>query len=164
MQDALCARDSAEAPTLTGPLQNEESEESMPTLTDEIKAFIVRDLARFDRPSEVAEAVKSTFGVELGRRHVYAYDPRCTQPPAPRWCDLHAAIRAAFLQDAAAIGVVHKIVRLRMLDRMAHRSPDCDPPTPLRRNDAVQRPSDCPHGKLYPGPISAGSEPASPAS
>ena len=57
MQDSLCAGDSADAPTLTGPLQNEESEESMPTLTDEIKAFIVRGLARFDSPSEVAEAV-----------------------------------------------------------------------------------------------------------
>ena len=74
MQDSLCAGDSAEAPTLTGPLQNEESEESMPTLTDEIKAFIVRGLARFDSPSEVAEAVKSTFGVEIGRQQVHTCD------------------------------------------------------------------------------------------
>jgi len=122
MQNSFCAGDSAEAPTLTGPLQNEESEESMPTLTDEIKTFIVRGLARFDSPSEVAEAVKANFGVELKRQHVYAYDPRCTQPPASRWCELHAATRAAFLKDAAAIGVVHKTVRLRMLDRMARRA------------------------------------------
>ena len=122
MQDSLCAGDSADASTLTQPLQNEESRNLMPTLTDEIKTFIVRGLARFDSPSEVAEAVKSTFGVELKRQHVYAYDPRCTQPPAPRWCELHAATRAAFLKDAAAIGVVHKTVRLRMLDRMARRA------------------------------------------
>jgi len=50
MQDSLCAGDSAEAPTLTQPLQDDES---MPALTDEIKAFIVRSLARFDTPSEV---------------------------------------------------------------------------------------------------------------
>lgn len=122
MQDSLCAGDSAAAPTYTGLTRNKESEDSMPTLTDEIKAFIVRGLACFDTPSDVAEAVKSTFGVELSRRHVYAYDPRCTQPPAPRWCELHAATRAAFLHDAAEIGVMHKTVRLRMLDRMAHRA------------------------------------------
>ena len=94
----------------------------MPTLTDEIKTFIVRGLARFDSPSQVVEAVKANFGVELKRQHVYAYDPRCSQRPAPRWCELHAATRAAFLADTAAIGIVHKTVRLRMLDRMARRA------------------------------------------
>lgn len=117
MQDSHCAGDSAEAPTYTGLTQDEES---MPTLTDEMKTFIVIGLARFDTPSEVAEAVKANFGVELSRRHVYAYDPRCS--PAPRWRELHAATRAAFLKDAAAIGIVHKTMRLRMLDRMAHRA------------------------------------------
>ena len=78
----------------------------MPTLTDEIKAFIVRGLARFDTPSQVAKAVKSDFGVEISRRHVYAYDPRCTQPPAAQWQELHAATRAAFLQDAASIATL----------------------------------------------------------
>ena len=37
MQRATCAEGSGIAPTLTGPLQDEES---MPALTDEIKAFI----------------------------------------------------------------------------------------------------------------------------
>jgi len=63
MQDSLCAGDSADAPTLTGPLQNEESEESMPTLTDELKEFIVIGLASFEPPSEVAEACKLNFGI-----------------------------------------------------------------------------------------------------
>jgi hypothetical protein len=94
----------------------------MPTLSDEIKGFIVVGLAHFDSPSRVAEAVKSTFGVELTRRHVYAYDPRCTQPPAPRWRELHAATRAAFLREVGEIGVAHKTVRLRMLDRMARHA------------------------------------------
>ena len=92
----------------------------MPTLTDEIKTFIVSGLACFDTPSEVAGAGKSTFGVELTRRHVYAYDPRCTQPPAPRWRELHAATRAAFLGELAGIGIAHKAFRLRALDRMVH--------------------------------------------
>ena len=82
MQDSLCAGNAAEAPTFTQPLQDEDS---MPSINDEIKEFIVRGLATFDTPSEVVEAVKANFGVELSRQQVYAYDPRCSQPPAQRW-------------------------------------------------------------------------------
>lgn len=117
MQDFFCDGDSADAPAYTPLTQDAES---MPHLTDEIKTFIVRGLATFETPSEVAEAVKSNFGVEITRRHVYAYDPRCTQPPAPRWCALHAATRAAFLEELAEIGIAHKAFRLRALDRMVH--------------------------------------------
>jgi len=129
MQDSLCAGDSAEAPTYTGLTQNEESRNPMPTLTDEIKAFIVRGLARFDTPSRVAAAVKSNFGVEISRRHVHAYDPKCAQPPAQRWQELHATTRAAYLSELAEIGIAHKAFRLRALDRMVrdamkHRYPD----------------------------------------
>jgi hypothetical protein len=120
MQDSLCAGDSAEAPTYPRHTRNEENEVTMPTLTDEIKEFIVRGLARFETPSEVAEACKLNFGVELTRRHVSAYNPKCSQPPAQRWQDLHAATRAAFLSELAEIGIAHKAFRLRALDRMVH--------------------------------------------
>jgi len=94
----------------------------MPTLTNEIKTFIVKGLACFDTPSEVAEAVKSTFGVDVTRHHVHLYDPACAQPPAPRWRELHAATRKAYLAEFAEIGVAHRTVRLQMLDRMARRA------------------------------------------
>ena len=129
MQDSLCAGDAAGAPTYTGHNRNEETEGAMPILTDEIKEFIVRGLASFETAAEVAEAVKSTFGVEVTRRHVYAYDPKCPQPPAPRWRELHAATRAAYLAETAEIGIAHKAFRLRTLDRMLryalkHHYPD----------------------------------------
>jgi len=91
----------------------------MPTLTDEIKTFIVKGLACFDTPSQVAEDVKTTFGVEITRHHVHLYDPACAQPPAPRWCELHAVTRRAYLADLAEIGIAHRNVRLRRFDRMA---------------------------------------------
>jgi hypothetical protein len=115
MQQSFCAGDSAEASTYTGHTQNEDS---MPTLTDEMKEFIVRGLAHFETAAEVAEAVKSAFGVAVTRRHVHAYDPKCAQPPAPRWRELHAATRAAYLSELAEIGVAHKAFRLRALDEM----------------------------------------------
>ena len=91
----------------------------MPNLSDEIKEFIVKGLARFDSPTQVAEAVKETFEIEVSRQQVHAYDPACSQPPAPRWLELHAATRQAFLSDIAEIGIAQKAVRLRMLERYA---------------------------------------------
>lgn len=97
--------------------------EKIPTrLTDEVKAFIVRGLARYETPTRVALSVKSNFGIEVDRRQVFAYDPAGSRPPAQRWIDLHAATRAKFLQASAEIGVTQKVVRLRMLDRLAHRA------------------------------------------
>jgi hypothetical protein len=93
----------------------------MTTLTDEIKTFIVKGLACYDTPSQVAEAVKATFGLEVSRQQVYVYDPGCSQPPAQRWRDLHAATRQALLRELAEIGVAHRAVRLRRLDRLASR-------------------------------------------
>jgi hypothetical protein len=108
--------------TPTGPRQNEEYEESMPTLTDEIKTFIVIALAQYDTPSRVAKAVGVNFGVVIDRRQVHAYDPACLKPPAQRWRDLHATTRQALLHDTAEIGIAHKAFRLRVLDRMARET------------------------------------------
>lgn len=118
MQHASPAEGDEVLATCTGLLQDEES---MPTLTDKIKTFIVKGLACYDTPSQVAEAVKMNFNVEITRQHVYAYDPNASQHMAPRWRELHAATRQALLREVAEIGVAHRTVRLRMLDRLAHR-------------------------------------------
>jgi hypothetical protein len=91
-------------------------------LSDEVKAFIVRGLARYETPTQVAAAVKTNFGIEIDRRQVFAYDPAGSRPPAQRWIELHAATRAKFLAATAEIGIAQKQVRLRMLDRYAHRA------------------------------------------
>jgi hypothetical protein len=44
MQDPLCTGCSAEAPTYTGHNRNEEKQTAMPSLTNEIKEFIVKGL------------------------------------------------------------------------------------------------------------------------
>jgi hypothetical protein len=118
MRRAARAAEAELFPTLTRRRQNGGA---MPDLTDEIKEFIVKALACYDTPSYVADAVNVNFGVTVSRQQVYRYDPECSQPPAQRWRDLHAATRAAFLRDAAAIGITHKLVRLRRLDRLASR-------------------------------------------
>jgi hypothetical protein len=123
LPDAL----SPDAPTRTGGLPDAPSSTGTGRtirLTDDIRAFIVRGLARFDTPSQVAAAVHETFGIEISRQLVYKYDPTGCKPPAQRWTDLHAATRARFLADLAEIGVAQKVVRLRMLDRFAGEAED----------------------------------------
>ena len=96
----------------------------MPTLSDEIKTFIVMSLARYDTPSAVAQAVKTTFDIEISRQQVYSYDPACSKPPTARWQELHAATRQAFLREMAEIGIAQKARRLKMLDQMANHALD----------------------------------------
>ncbi|HVY98515.1 MAG TPA: DUF2280 domain-containing protein [Dongiaceae bacterium] len=132
----------------------------MPILTDEMKTFIVKGLARYDTPSQVVEAVKTSFGVEISRQQVHAYDPGCAKPPAQRWQDLHAATRQAFLSDLAEIGIAQKAFRLRVLHRLAqhaeaHHYPD------LTAALLEQAAKEC--GGIYDRPKAAASSPTKPA-
>ena len=105
-----------DAATQTGHRQDKKA----PTvLTDAMKTFIVKGLARYESPTFVAAAVQAQFGIAVDRRQVFAYDPTGSRPPARRWIDLHAATRAKFLEDVASIGIAQKVVRLRMLDKFA---------------------------------------------
>jgi hypothetical protein len=98
-QDAESLPDASDGPaTQTGRRQDQKTK---PVLTDEVKAFIVRGLARYGTPTRVAASVQAQFGIAIDRRQVYAYDPAGSRPPAQRWIDLHAATRAKFLEAAA---------------------------------------------------------------
>jgi hypothetical protein len=102
--------------TTTQPRQNGKC---MAVLTDEIKEFIVKGLACYDTPTYLVDAVRVNFGIEVTRQQIYEYDPR--RGTSQRWRDLFAATRASFLREAGEIGITHKLMRLRMLDRLAHR-------------------------------------------
>lgn len=90
------------------------------TLSDEAKLFVVQRLAMFDTPSDVAKAVKEEFDLEITRQSVEAYDPgkRAGAALSQDLRDLYEATRTTFLTDTAAIGVSHKVVRLRTLARL----------------------------------------------
>ena len=124
-QIVVCWRDRDALPTQTGRRQEKDSRS---TLSDEIKEFIVKRLACYETPSRVAAAVRNYFGVDVDRRQVFAYDPAGSRPPAQRWIDLHAATRTRFLRETAGIAVAQKVVRLRMLDRLAQTAEEnnCD--------------------------------------
>src|SRR5579862_394842 len=93
-------------------------------LSNEVKTFIVQGLACFDTPSIVAAAVKKEFSVEVSRQLVESYDPakRAGRNLAPTWRAIFETTRKTFLEDTAAIGVSHRAVRLRSLQRMAEKA------------------------------------------
>jgi hypothetical protein len=122
MQRASSAGAADQPPVFTQSLQETQETASKTTLTDEIRTFIVKALACFDTPSQVVDAVKTNFGLSITRQHVYCYDPKSSQRMSPHWRELHAATRQAYLREVAEIGIAHKVVRLAMLDRMAHNA------------------------------------------
>lgn len=91
-----------------------------PSLVDEVKTFIVQQLACFDSPAAVAEAVKKEFGLSVSRQAIEAYNPtrRAGERLAEKWRTLFDASRKRFVDDTAGIGIAHKAVRLQRLDRM----------------------------------------------
>ena len=94
------------------------------SLPDEVKTFVVQQLACFETPSEVAKAVKDEFDIEIPRQSVEAYDPgkRAGRALSEEYRTLFAVTREAFLADTAAIGISHKVVRLRTLARLAEKA------------------------------------------
>lgn len=93
-------------------------------LSDEVKRFVVQQLAMFETPSEVARAVKDEFGIEVSRQAVEAYDPgkRAGSALSQEFRELFAVTRETFIADTASIGVTHKVVRLRTLARLIEKA------------------------------------------
>jgi hypothetical protein len=104
--------------------QTEDVQDARPAtiLTDDIKEFIVRGLARYETPSRVAAAVKDVFDVEVSRQQVFSYNARGSRLPAERWRELFEATREAFLADISSIGIAQKAFRLRKLERFAEHA------------------------------------------
>jgi len=93
----------------------------MAKLTDEMKTLIVQQLACFDSPQQVADAVRDTFGVEIPRQQAEEYNPE-RGTPAKKWVALFHATRKAFLEETAKVPIAHRAVRIRKLQRMADRA------------------------------------------
>lgn len=96
----------------------------MAVLRSEVKAFIVQALACFDTPSQVVEAVKKEFGIEVSRQTCEGHDPTkyAGRGLAKRWADLFHACRERFTAETADIPIAHRAYRLRALGRMAERA------------------------------------------
>ena len=93
-------------------------------LTHEMQTFVVQRLACFEDPTTVAAAVAVEFNVEITRQSVEGYDPtkRAVANLSPKWRALFDETRTAFLNGSAAIGIAHKVVRLREIERLMEKA------------------------------------------
>lgn len=92
----------------------------MAALSDEVKFFIVKQLACFDTPSQVTESVKDEFGLDVPKQQVAAYDPTkfAGRRLSQKWREIFEATRKRFLEDASEIPIASKSFRLRSLNRI----------------------------------------------
>lgn len=96
----------------------------MAVLRSEVKAYIVQALACFDTPSQVAESVKTEFGITITRQQVESHDPTkyAGQRLAKKWADLFHLARKRFREETADIPIANRAYRLRTLGRMAEKA------------------------------------------
>lgn len=96
----------------------------MAILTAEVKGFIVQALACFDTPTQVAEAVKKEFNIEITRQQVAQHDPTKSTGAnlAAKWRILFEDTRKRFREEIADIPIANRAYRLRALGRMAERA------------------------------------------
>ncbi|GLS44375.1 DUF2280 domain-containing protein [Methylobacterium brachythecii] len=96
----------------------------MSALSDEVKTFIVQQLACFDPPSAVVKAVKDQFDLVVTPQQAEAYNPerRAGRNLSEEYREIFRATRERFLEDTASIGISHRVSRLRTLDRLATRA------------------------------------------
>ncbi|MEL4167274.1 DUF2280 domain-containing protein [Pseudomonas sp. ZS001] len=96
----------------------------MAALKDEVKRFIVQALACFDTPTQVVQAVKETFGLDVTRQQCELYDPTkyAGRDLGVKWRAVFEDTRKRFREDTAEIPIANRAFRLRGLGRMAEKA------------------------------------------
>jgi len=96
----------------------------MAALKDEVKRFIVQALACFDTPTQVVQAVKETFGLELTRQQCELYDPTkyAGRDLGVKWRTVFEDTRKRFREETAEIPIANRAFRLRAMNRSFERA------------------------------------------
>ncbi|MGE8436809.1 MAG: DUF2280 domain-containing protein [Pseudomonas palmensis] len=96
----------------------------MAALKSDVKAFIVQALACFDTPTQVSQAVKQEFDIDVTRQQVEQHDPtkRAGVNLAAKWRTLFEDTRKRFREETAEIPIANRAYRLRALGRIAERA------------------------------------------
>lgn len=95
----------------------------MATLDSKHKKLVIRRLAVFDRPSEVRDALRDTYGVEADLSQLAHYDPTNEKGRglAEDLETLFWETREAFIEEQKGIALAYKSKRLRELEKQYYR-------------------------------------------
>lgn len=118
-------RPRAVAPTVsrTEPAPDSEAREGgVQRLSSEVQRAIVTRLAAFQPPSEVREGIKADHDVDVSPSAILYYHPDHSPRLGAEWRELFRATRERVIRDESDIGLAHRAVRLRRLDRLAHKA------------------------------------------
>jgi hypothetical protein len=94
----------------------------MPTIPEEVQAFIVQAHACFRKPSLIVKDVGAEFDVKVTRDQVYFYHPEKGgkhRRLAARWKKLFEETRKAFVEGNVEIGIAAQVYRLELYQRAA---------------------------------------------
>jgi hypothetical protein len=96
----------------------------MAALKNDVKAFIVQALACFDTPTQVSQAVKQEFDIDVTRQQVEQHDPtkRAGVNLAAKWQTLFHDTRKRFREETAEIPIANRAFRLRAMNRFVERA------------------------------------------
>jgi len=96
----------------------------MATLNDKVKAFIIQGLASFQKPQEIADAVKVDFGIDITRQQVANYDPTkaAGKDLSEKWRKLFYEYRQQFIDEKDNIPVTHLTYRLTQLQTLIDKA------------------------------------------
>lgn len=96
----------------------------MAALKDEVKAFIVQALACFDTPSQVCQAVKDQYGIEVSRQLCERYDPTkySGRDLGQKWKTFFEECRKRFREETVDIPIANRAFRLRAMNRFVEKA------------------------------------------
>lgn len=96
----------------------------MATLTESVKRFVVQALACYDTPTQVAEAVKEEFGLEVHRSQIAQYDPTkaAGKSLANKWRVMFDDTRKRFREETGEIPIAQRAYRLRKMGQIAAKA------------------------------------------
>ena len=93
-------------------------------LTREQKTYVVRRLAAYDRPAEIARDLRRQFGIEITRQAIEQYDPTKGSECPEEWAELFRNARKDYMGDTAdRAGKSRRVERivLRTIEVLADR-------------------------------------------
>ena len=95
-----------------------------PKLNDEQRAYIVRRLAAYERPSRIMREVRERFGIEITHAGIDYYDPTRSAMCGKQWAELFYTVRRAHVggqsDQASRSRKVERLV-LRTVEILADR-------------------------------------------
>lgn len=92
-----------------------------PKLTGDQKRFIVQQFALFERPVEIAAAVKETYGVDISLQALAWFAPNVNGEVPRKWQKFFDETRAKFREQVSDIPIANKAFRLRELQKLLEK-------------------------------------------